>query len=162
MSDASPKTVLRPCDHLLAARPGDAPIVFTEVLDAYDGAVVVLVGCPVCDATGILELLDWDDAGPRRIFRYGAVAPATAAQFIEKAGRPTCKLDQRLLEIEALLSVREPTSLLVALSVPDRTLLAAARVEGGERIPTGAWRDALPAVDDEAWFRRLGLEKRSV
>jgi len=147
---------------MLAAKPGAIPFAFSEVLDAYDGAVVVLAECADCSAAGILELLDWDDAGPRRIFRYGALAPATAAQFREKAGRATCKLDQRLLEIEALLSVREPTSLLVALSVHDRSVLAAARVDAGERIPTGPWRDVLFASDDDAWFRRLGLEKRSV
>ncbi len=146
------------CSHLLGAEAGSFPFRERLILDYYDGLAVGIVSCADCDATYVLELLDWDQGLRRRVFRLATISREIVAEYEVKGGRATCKLESGQLELEALLSQREATRTLFALDVDGLRLIASASLEGVP-IPTGPWGELREVGQDERWFGLLGLTK---
>jgi hypothetical protein len=146
------------CSHWSGAESGSRPFRERLILDDYDGMTVGILSCVSCDATYALELLDWDQRLRRRIFRLATIPNEIVTRYEAKGGRATCKLEIGRLELEALLSQREPTCALVALDMDEPAWLGFAEI-ATEPVPTGVWGDVVASVEDGRWFERLGLSK---
>ena len=145
------------CHHFLGAGPGPAPFREREIVDYYDGMTVGIVECLECGATSVLDMLDWDAQLERRIFRVAAIAPEIVHAYETKGGRATCKPDQALLEIEALLSQRGPTVALLAFEIHDKRVRRSAdeRAAGSRPecpgVPVSGRREIAPASRRGRW-----------
>jgi len=117
------------------------------------------VRCRACLAPGWIEGLDQTPDRSVRVFALAGLREADASLYLRNQKSGSCDVRRSRAELEALVACAGPFERLIAWSVRDERILAAAALPLHLTWPAGGWTERLPALQDGSWFARLGLDK---
>ena len=116
-----------------------------------------MVRCARCDEAGLVELVDWSDAGRLRVYALAGIAPDAVALWRRDLARGSCDLARRERETEALVASAGPPTRLVARDNATGAVVRTVAWPRGARMPIAPWPERVGRTRDPRWRAALGL-----